>query len=686
MSPRRADIQGLRGIAVLLVVSFHTEVAFSGGFTGVDVFFVISGFVITALLLRGLEADGHISLSNFYGRRVRRLLPAVALLLVVVAVSGAALLNPLYGQSLTGIPPEGLEFRPRSTQSHAALTGAATSLLAANAELYKATNGYFEPAAATNPLLHMWSLSVEEQFYLVFPLLLLGSWRLSRRLRGWTPQATAGATLAVLVATSFALCGVLTGRNHRLAFYSSPTRAWEFAAGGLVALLAPTLVRLPRKWRYSLGGVGAVLILLAAYGISSTQSFLGQVALLPVAGSALVLAAGTGASVGVTVLLRLRPLVWIGDVSYGWYLWHWPFIVFTQVLWPGEKVLLPIAAVASLLPTWLSYRLVEQPVRSSTRLRGRRLIAFATVLVLVPVASAAGLLLSAKETRESVAVREVETQIALHADVLRGCDSVQPLGDRDAPGCTTTVPASRGAVVLVGDSNAGQFTEPVEAAAKALRLDFTVATFSSCPFVDLLMTESTRAFDSDACRRFFSETMLSLVHVRPALVVIASDSTGYIGAPQIRLSNKDGSGATSSLTEKSALWNLGLLSVLRALHDADIPSLVVHTVPKFERFSLFLCPAFRLIVDPESCGTVATRQQIDDQRRKALDSERAAIEQVPGAASLDLAGELCTASTCTTNQGETWIYRDGGHLSVGGAVGLTDHFTSAIAEAARFSF
>jgi len=684
VSPRRADIQGLRGIAVLLVVSFHTDVAFSGGFIGVDVFFVISGFVITALLLRELEADGHISLSTFYARRVRRLLPALALVLVVVALTSVALLNPLYGNSRTGIP-EGLELRPQSTQSHAALTGAATSLLGANAELYKATNGYFEPAATTNPLLHMWSLSVEEQFYLVFPSLLLGSWRLSRRLRGWTPRATAGATLALLAAASFGLCAVITGRNHRLAFYSSPTRAWEFAAGGLVALLATTIVRLPGKWRHLLGGVGAALILLAACGISSTQRFPGQVALLPVAGSALVLAAGTGASVGVSVLLRLRPLVWIGDVSYGWYLWHWPLIVFTQVLWPGEKALLPIAAVASLLPTWLSYRLVEQPVRSSTRLRGRRLVAFATVLVLVPVASAGGLLLSAKKTRESAAVRRVGTQIAVHADVLRGCNSMQPLGERTVPGCTTTVPASRGTIVLVGDSNAGQFTEPVEAAAKALRLDFTVATLSSCPFVDLFVTWSTKAFDSDACRRFVSETTLSLVKLRPALVVIASDSTGYIGSPEIRLSNGDANGTTSSPTGKSALWNRGLLSVLQALHDADIPTLVVHTIPQFQSFSLFLCPAIRLILDPESCGTTATRQQIDDQRRKALEAERSAIEQVPGAAGLDLAGDLCNASTCTTNHGETWIYRDGEHLSVGGAVGLTDHFTSAIGETARSS-
>lgn len=223
---RRSDIQGLRAVAVLLVVAFHAGVPVRGGFVGVDVFFAISGFVITTILLPELETSGRLDLPRFYMRRVRRLLPALGVMLTFVLAVGA-LLTPLANQHMT------------------ALTGIAASVFAANVYLLNLGTGYFDVGTGWNPLLHTWTLAVEEQFYIVFPALLLLGWRLGKG-RGMfrSPRRAAAIVLGGVCAASFTLSLALSGgwlslgagSPERLAFYGSATRAWEFGAGALLAL------------------------------------------------------------------------------------------------------------------------------------------------------------------------------------------------------------------------------------------------------------------------------------------------------------------------------------------------------------------------------------------------------------------------------------------------------------------
>jgi peptidoglycan/LPS O-acetylase OafA/YrhL len=237
-SDRRRDIQGLRALAVLLVVAYHAGAPLPGGFTGVDVFFAISGFVIARALIRELASTGGLRLGRFYARRVRRLLPALAVMLIAVALLGT-LASPVAGQRMGG------------------LTGIRASLFAANVYLYHLGTGYFDVSASLDPLLHTWTLAVEEQFYLVFPALLLLGWRLGRRLAAvlLVGAVSAGSFyLALEYSQAFGIGGV--AHPQRFAFYASPTRAWEFGAGSLLALGSPLLSRAPLLVADGLGAAG----------------------------------------------------------------------------------------------------------------------------------------------------------------------------------------------------------------------------------------------------------------------------------------------------------------------------------------------------------------------------------------------------------------------------------------------
>jgi peptidoglycan/LPS O-acetylase OafA/YrhL len=358
----RPDIEGLRGLAVLLVVFYHAgllsnaAIQVPGGFIGVDLFFVVSGFLITGLLIRERERTGRVSFSRFYARRVRRILPAAAVVLLITI--------PLSYGLITLIQ-----------RSDTMLDGASAALSVANIRFAIMTD-YFHPTNYS-PFLHFWSLGVEEQFYFIWPaLLLITAWR--------RPRLGAALALVTVVIISFAASLYETDQNPSWAFYMLPTRAWQLAAGGLLAVGAGSLSRLPGAIRQVIsqllvifGWLALAALLIDAFVISSDTAYPGMAALVPTIAGVLLIASGTERH-GPGVVLGLLPIRFIGKISYSLYLWHWPMLILGGLYLNGsaspisstgeiQQILQPQQAFAlalfSIPVATVSWGLVEEPFR-----------------------------------------------------------------------------------------------------------------------------------------------------------------------------------------------------------------------------------------------------------------------------------------------------------------------------------
>jgi len=407
--------------------------------------------------------------------------------------------------------------------------------------------------------------------------------------------------------------------------------------------------------------------------------------LFPVVGTAAILVAGLFPNRGVTALLGLRLPVWVGDVSYGWYLWHWPLIVFASALWPDTGWVLAVAAIASLAPTWLSYRFVERPIRFNNGLTGRRMVAMVAACIVLPVVACLGLLFANRIEARTDAVKSLDVALAPHADSTKGCDSPTPIGQRTGDECTWKVKDARGTIFLVGDSNAGHFSESMADSSARAGYELTISTLSACPFVDAVVTGPQ--IDGEKCHQFVADSVAALKERRPALVVIASSSTHYFNnsAYQFRDPRTGAIGTTPAA--KAPIWEGGIASVLRQLVEAGIPAMVVHTVPHpnqdVPNWGPATCPAVRVFTD--SCGYAIGRDLVEQQQRPAREAEKVAVGKVPGATSADFTDDLCAADVCATTRDGRWLYMDGDHISVEGARTLTDRFRQLIDDHARSS-
>ncbi len=602
----RPEIDGLRAIAVGGVVAHHTGLGLvPGGFTGVDVFFVISGYLITGIIAAEMAA-GKFSQWRFLERRIRRIVPALAAMLAVTAVAAWAILTPE-------------DFRPFAQSLTAA------SLFASNL-LFVRETGYFDSVEGMQPLLHTWTLGMEEQFYLIFPLVLIACLRWRR--------AAMLPVVAVLGAASFVLAVVLAEHWPQGAFYLLPTRLWEFALGAGCALL-PFRPR-ARGW-LGLAGLGLII---AGYAlIRPGTPAPGAMFLLPTIGTALViLFAAPGNAAG--RLLSLKPLTWLGLVSFGTYLWHQPLLVLANYVWFGGLPLpVTIALVAgSVALGAVSYALIEQPVRQ------KRMLASRPALLLVCAAALAipALVGVTGHLRWLLPASGAE---ATRLDALR-----PPLE------LSTEVASDAGTIpyVLFGDSHAGQYRAALEARFGAGLL----LNHPSCLAVPGVSNKLPDEGDYATCRAM-PDRLVTLAHEHKVRTIVWAQVWE-------RDLYADGSTTPLSFAEGARLLERGLQQIAdrlptgtRIIILGNVPTAGV-AAPQMERGWL-RCRAYLNVECPASYPAEKAQGIAINARLRAL------AARDPRFTYVDTAAPLCPAGRCLIMQDGMLNYWDPHHLTYAGA-------------------
>jgi peptidoglycan/LPS O-acetylase OafA/YrhL len=502
----RPDVEGLRAVAIVAVVLCHAGLSsFAGGYVGVDVFFVISGFLITRLLLGELERYGTVSLAGFYARRARRILPLVALVLVAVSVLSAVVFSPVRSFDVS-----------RDVIS--------SSLFVVNWHFAAQSVDYFSQGLEPSPVQHLWSLAIEEQFYLLWPALMLGATWLWRR-RGSRVRPALWVTLALTGAASFAYGIHLTQASPSIAYFSTLGRGWELGLGAALALIGA--VRMPAKLAAAVGWAGLGAIAYAVLRFDAATPFPGAAALVPTLGTAALILAGASLTrFGPERLLGAAPVRYVGRISYSWYLWHWPALIFAVAIWGALSAPAGLAVMAaSLLPTVLSHHLFEERFRRARVfvLFPRRALALG--LGCTALAAGAGLLLvGVQPTLKTAPLSQVKGAAALEeqpdpqekADALRpnprqaGADRSQMFYDGCFVGRSGTrshhcVYGARGArqtLVLFGDSHAMQYFPAVDPLVRRHRLRLMALAKAECPPGDVKVLNPVSHSEYSQCDRW----------------------------------------------------------------------------------------------------------------------------------------------------------------------------------------
>lgn len=628
--PFRADLQGLRAIAVLLVIVAHSNLKIlPGGFVGVDVFFVLSGYLITGLLYTEVSRNQRIDLIGFYARRFKRLLPALALMLVTVFTLASLLLS-------------GLEVRAQLGSAPYAATWTSNLFFALTQV------DYFDELLSKDLFLHTWSLGVEEQFYLIWPVLMLAGYRLAARFgrKGRRSlKVFIGAAVAAMV-LSFAFSLYLLDTHPRAAFYMMPSRLWQFSVGALVFLLGSR--RAGRRsdgsaiaaWALMLAaGLGAIFW--SAYQLNPETRYPGVSAILPTLGTALILAAGEHKGL-VCNPLNSRALVWLGDRSYALYLWHWPvFILGFTLGFDGQPLYTFAMFLIALLAAVIAYNFVEYPFW-----KGRyshfdpRLVVAASLLSLVLFYWPASSYLS------RVPDYDVATQMASRWETDKpiiyrmGCDTwvadyrVVPCEFGDADASKT--------VVLLGDSIAAQWFTALPAAFPADSWRLVVLTKSSCPIVDEDNFELIGRRVAPNCSRWRKGVVKELRKIRPDVLVVGN-SAAYQYSRQQWIE-----GSRRMLDQLAQI--AGQVIVI-----AGTPSLGISGPGCLTRLLSDDDP-----IDPERCHVQNRLAPIE----KAISSLRQVTGDFANVHLLDLNDRVCPGGTCRAALSETSVvFRDTQHLT-----------------------
>ena len=632
----RPEIDGLRALAVIPVIFYHAGYgAMSGGFVGVDVFFVISGYLITSILVREMDT-GTYSISRFYARRARRLMPALMAVCLASAIAATLLM-----------PPDALAAFGRSLL--------ATLLFTSNI-LFWSETGYFAPAADFKPLLHTWSLAIEEQFYIVFPLALLLQKKLSRRhlilvmAAGWL--------------ISFILAGWASQNLPNANFYLLPSRAWELLTGSLIAV-TPGLTPKRAVMRSAGAILGVVAILVSSVFYTSQLPFPGPYALLPVLGTALIIICAVEGGV-MGRLLGWRGFVLVGKMSYSLYLWHWPIFVFATLwfFWGGPEPNYPLLIALTFVISWVSWKYIETPFRSAQIIPARPpLLSFGGTSALVAsLALACVVMPSSFDRSGSVDLAGFEAT-AIYSPYRNTCHTRGH--NYRAPENACTYPGENPGWAVFGDSHTVEFGYALSVALDEYGESVSHHSFSGC------QPMAGRESGSRVGCREWTEDSLDYLAAADDIhtVVVAYRLNAYLFG--------DHAAAYPKLpdfvreTRQAEVWK-AYLTTLERLSQSDKRVIALLQVPEI--------PApveYMMRRTPNADGVVegVPRSWWDERQAWVLSR----LDEMPdGVIVIDAVNEFCDGDVCRASDGNTFFYFDQNHLSPAGQTLVAEAVIGAV--------
>jgi peptidoglycan/LPS O-acetylase OafA/YrhL len=673
---RRPDIQGFRAIAVGVVVARHVTGYPKGGFVGVDVFFVLSGYLIIGLLVREHERRRRISIAHFYARRIRRIIPLAFLVLSATDIAATIAFV--------------------ATRAHQTVTDSVwAALFGANIHFARIGTDYFDLTRPESPVQHFWSLAVEEQFYLVCPAVLIVILGICHR-RGLSGRAVLGTVLGAVAVTSYVWCIHSTSVSATKAYFSTPARAWELALGGLLAILAPNVQQLNRNLRRSMGWLGLALV---AYSVAEvgTASFPGAVAALPVVGTLLMVASGEGTAarwgIGSRWLVASVPLVYLGDISYSFYLWHWPVLVIGKALVGDSGVHQALFVLIGVAAAVVSYQFVERPIldsrwlqfggshNGSPRVPSRAdggILAIGTGAVIVALVASAVAYHGAGGTRTPV-ITEVAQHAAstatvapahsVQAALTRKIDAslaakswkhlappLDQVADAGAPEwfkdrCVVVTAANLSHcvygpkdathhAVLLGDSFAISYLPGIR---EALPPDWNIQVLVHEECLNADVSIELPGLTQDECQSAHEFASAEVAKIKPDLVIMSDAAPLF---PHIR--------GTHDATDRESAVTTGLLTTLETV--APNSHRIVFLAGPPSSGSLEQCVT--RFSSPSACTEDVNRSWTD-----LSGAEKSAIADVSKARYVDTRDWFCAHDACPAVIGTTPVSIDGRHLT-----------------------
>lgn len=660
----RPDIEGMRAIAIGLVLIYHAGVRqLPGGFVGVDVFFVISGFLITGLLIREIEKDGRISLRRFYARRAKRLLPATGVVLVVTA-------------ALTWVTTSVIHWRDFG------LDIVASAVYLINWRLADRSVDYLAEDMGVSPVQHFWSLAVEEQFYIVWPLFMVGlAWWLRRSDRGGHERPIHRVLLGgifVVIVPSFAYSVYLTTQDPALAFFVTPTRLWELGIGALLALGVSTWRLVPRPVAITLGWAGFVAVIASAFLVDASTPWPGYAALAPTLGTAAMIVAGyTSGPAGPAGILSWRPAVWVGALSYSLYLWHWPLVVAATNYWGelgAQRGLLIVAF--SVLPAYLCYRLVENPIRFSSNLSKSHGRTGLVGLAFTAIGVIAGLLLVAGVPSTNPGQEQADDAApALGAAVLAedpgqgtiaALDAVQwytpapteaeddlPRGyaeecqvrqsQPEPDPCEWGDPEGEVTIAVVGDSKILQWQSALEEIALDQGWRIIAHTKSACGFHAGMQARDDGPYTQ--CAEWNEAVLAEMIDLAPDAVLTSQGAEWALADPE----DPDSRSTEAMVQALSTQW--------AALAEHDIPVVVLLDNPA-PPLNVYEC-----VADHADALHECAFDLNEGLESSASQVQLGAAQDAVNTSTIDMEAWICPEDPCVPIIGNVLIYRQGSHLT-----------------------